>query len=141
MGFGFSAAANICVGFTNSNCLWKSLCLHLKVFRALQGREDSKCRSNGGPWGPTCLLGFRNAVDEEGNSTCTKSSVDAELGRIANTKEDREIRKICKKYKDPDWEMKSKSIWRGVEDGSNTTCSGCCKLLGVAKVGQALRGA
>ena len=80
-------------------------------------------------------------MDEEGNSTCTKSSVDAELGRFANTREDREVREICKKHKGPDWETKSKSIWRGVEDGSSTVRGRCCKLLGAADIGQALRGA
>lgn len=67
-----------------------------------------------------CLLGFRSAPDEGGNNTCTKSSEDAELGGFANTREDREVRKICRKHKGPIWKMQSKSIWRGPGNGSST---------------------
>lgn len=81
--------AGRCSEFMDLNLLWKCLCLHLRIFRALQVREDGKCRSGGGPWGLAVFTGLW----EGGNNTCTKSSKDAELGGFGNTREDREVRK------------------------------------------------
>lgn len=53
---------------------------------------------------PLCLLGSGNAVDEGGNSTCTKPSEDAELGGFANTREIREVRKKLQETQRPSLE-------------------------------------
>lgn len=53
---------------------------------------------------PLCLLGSGNAVDEGGNSTCTKPSEDAELGGFANTREIREVRKKLQEAQRPSLE-------------------------------------
>lgn len=39
---------------------------------------------------------------------------------FANTGEDREVRKICRKHRGPIRKTQSKSIWRGLGNGSST---------------------
>lgn len=85
--------------------LWKTLCPHPRIFRALKSRENGKCRSGGGQSRTSCLLGLGN---ERGNNR--KPSKDAGLGGFANSREDRGVRKIHRKPKGPEVQkMRSKS--------------------------------
>lgn len=86
---------------------------------------------------PLCLLGSGNAVDEGGNSTCTKPSEDAELGGFANTREIREVRKKLQETQRPSLENAKQIHLEGnrgrpqrVEDaalgGSSSAWRGAC---------------
>lgn len=54
---------------------------------------------------------------EGGNNTCTKSSKDAELGGFGNTREDREVRKICRKTQRPNSENGKQIHLEGTGEG------------------------